>query len=618
LGTEGKEVDWIAGYTPPPEKFQARMLSILKGIDTLPSLATIQSQDPENPEPLIKLGIKYQERQYRDNALECFKKAAALDPDGKKMMKRDTGEMVSCKEMADYQYARTFAVTFGLIDVEAAKAYIRNYPSGKLLKEAYLEVSRFYRLDNEGGLAFFDEFISKFSDDPDALNAYVEKAHRASQSLQTLEGNPIFDNGIDIAGRIMEVYPEITRFQAAKSYAQFLVYKNDTDAAKKAFGEDFLTGQVQVWSDSLLSFAEFWLNQKQNMEEAEEAVVRALNLAPDNPEVLRRAAAAFHIHLGKPDKALEVFGPDVLPKIGDNARALYDYFKFWMPLKTNEESAENALKMLWELKAKTVYYRIGAANVYQKADMMEKALSIFGPDFAKERQNDMPALYEYGMYWVPQALNLESAVPALTRALSLSPSTWTNHWRAARALDKIKKPDAVLEVFGPAYLQSIKEDAFALSQYAQYWIAKNQNKQSAIEALEIAIRLENLSSSDMRSLAYSLIRSGMLERAKEIYGPEYLSKINDDPQALYYYASFWGYHGKNLTSALEAAGLGCQIDKENPRQWAAMAQALKGLDRYEEALEAVDKAINLEKFKEDKERHAPLRKQILEALGKKK
>ena len=74
LGPGGKEVDWIAGYTPPPEKLQARMLRILKGIDTLPSLAMTQSQDPGDPEPFIKLGIKYQERQYREKALECFKK----------------------------------------------------------------------------------------------------------------------------------------------------------------------------------------------------------------------------------------------------------------------------------------------------------------------------------------------------------------------------------------------------------------------------------------------------------------------------------------------------------------------------------------------------------------
>lgn len=530
-------------------------------------------------------------------------------------MRRDTGEMVSCKEMADYQYARTFVVTFGLIDINAAKAYIRNYPSGQFLKEAYLEVSRFYRLEDDEGRAFFDEFISKFPDDPDVLNAYVEKFLRYSRAS---EDNPIFNKSVEISGRINEVYPGITRFQAAKSYAQLLLEKDGTEAAERAFGEDFLTGQVQVWSDSLLSYAEFWLNHKQNIEGAEEAVNRALNLAPDSPEVLRRAAAAYHIHLAKPDKALEVFGPNILPKIETDARALYDYFKFWMTLKTNEESAEDALKILWRLKPKTVYYRIGVANVFQKAGMMEKALAVFGPNFAAERQDDMPALYNYGMYWVRQSLNLESAVPALTRALSLSPSTWTNHWSAARTLDKIEMPEAVLKVFGPEYVQSIKEDAGGLSQYAQYWIEKNQNTQSAIEALEMAARLERISSHDLRSLAYCFVRVGMLERAEEIYGPEYVSEISDDPQSLYFYASFWGYHENNLTSALAAAELGCQIDKENPRQWAAMARVLKGLGRYEEALKALDTAISLEKFKEDKERHEPMRKQILEALGKRK
>ncbi len=531
------------------------------------------------------------------------------------MMKRDTGEMVSCKEMADYQYGRTFVVTFGLIDVDAAKAYIRNYPSGQFLKEAYLEVSRFYRPDDEEGRAFFDEFIAKFPDDPDVLNAYVEKVRRFSQAL---EGNPVFENGVEIASRIMEVYPEITRFQAANSYAQFLVDKDETIAAEKAFGEDFLAGQVRLWAENLLSYAEFWLNQKQNVQEAEQAVVRALNLVPDNPEVLRRAAAAYHIHLGKPDKALEVYGPGVLPRIGDRARALYDYFKFWMTLRTNEESAETALEMLWKLKPETVYFRIGAAGVFRKAGMMEKALAVFGPDFAAERQDDFPALYEYGRYWVGQAVNLDSAVPALTRALTLSPGTWINHWQAARALTKIKNPEAALKVFGPSYLPHIKDDADALSQYASYWIEQNSNRQSAIEALEMAVQLENLSSIDLRRIAYSFARAGLLQKAEEFYGPDYLTKIMDDPKALNYYASFWGYQDKNLFSAFEAAERGCQIDKKNPRQWSVMARILIAMGKNEDALKAVDKAIALEKYKEDRERHEQTRNQILKALGRKK
>ena len=421
------------------------------------SLTKAQIQDPEDPEPLIKIGIKYQKRQHREKALEYFKKASALDPEGKKMMRRDTGEMVSCKEMADFQYAITHVVTFGLIDTDKVRVFIKNYPSGLLIKEAYLELGRFQSLDQEEGQDFFDELISKFPDDPDVLNAYVGKMNRISNSL---EDNPAYDKGVDLAGRIIEVYPEITTFQAVKNYAQFLINKDDADAAERAFGEDFLVNQVQLWTDNLLTYAEFWLNQKQNIEKAEEAITRALNLSPENPVVLQRAAAAYHLHLDKPDKALQVFGPSVIPKIEGNARALYDYFKFWMTLKTNEESAENVIKMLWELKPETVYYRIGAATVYRKADMMEKALAVFGPDFAAKHHDDLSVLYDYGIYWVRLNLNLESAVPALTRALSLSPNTWINQWQAASALAKIDKPEAALQVFGPAYLPHIKEDVF--------------------------------------------------------------------------------------------------------------------------------------------------------------
>jgi len=98
---------------------------------------------------------------------------------------------------------------------------------------------------------------------------------------------------------------------------------------------------------------------------------------------------------------------------------------------------------------------------------------------------------------------LESAVPALTRALSLSPSTWINQWQAASALAKINKPEEAVKVFGPTYLPHIKENVDALSRYADYWVRENTNKESAIEALEIAIRLENLDAFDWKMSFYS-------------------------------------------------------------------------------------------------------------------
>jgi len=110
----------------------------------------------------------------------------------------------------------------------------------------------------------------------------------------------------------------------------------------------------------------------------------------------------------------------------------------------------------------------------------------------------------------------------------------------------------------------------------------------------------------------------MSDRAEELYGPKYLSTINDDPMALNLYAIFWGYKSKNLGSALKAIERACEIDKENPLYWAERAEILNRLNRPEEALKSVNQAISLEISKDQKEKHEPLRKKILEALAKKK
>ena len=614
LDADGKEVDWIAGYSPPPESLLAQIQLIIQGVDTFSSLTTALNKNPKNPEPLIKLGLKYQKRQNREKALECFSKAALLDPDGKIMIRRDTGELISCKEMADYHYAMTHIVTWGLIDMKASKMYVQNYPNGQLLKEAYLELSRFQSLDEEEGRAFYEKFISKFPDDPDVLNKYIERIDRIRQPL---ENNPAYDKGADFADRIVKVYPEITHFAASENYARLLAEKNDMEAAERAFGEDYLSRQVQSWSDNMLSYAEFWLGRKQNIEKAEEAITTALKLTPEEPGILMRAAAAYYHQLKLPEKALQVFGPKTLPKFKANARALYDYFKFWMTLKTNEESAGKALKMLWELKPDTIYYRIGAATVYWKQGRMEDAFEIFGPDYAIEHMEDMPALYQYGMFWVGKTINLESAVPALTRAMSISPSIWTNHWRAATALDKANKPEAVLKVFGPGYLPHIKDDIDGLSQYAGYWIRKNTNKESAIEAAEMAIRLQDATSLDLHMLAFTFVQAELSYRVEDFYGHEYLPNIKNDSSALYFYASFWNRQNMNLLSALEAAETGCRIDKLNPRQWLTKAKVLSNLGRNEDALKATDKAISLDKYNDVKEELDSLRRQLVEILKKK-
>jgi tetratricopeptide (TPR) repeat protein len=613
LDGNGKEIDWIAGYQPPPEKLLKRIQTILAGIDTVPALEKARAKDPKDPEPLIKLGLKFQARQDRAKALRLFREAATLDPDGMKTLVRESGETVSCRELAEFHHAQTFVTTFGLYDIDAVRDFIRAHPSSPLLKEAYTAISRFYRLEDGEGRAFLNEFVSRFPTDPDVLKIYIDKA---GQLRDPAGAEEVVRRGLALAERVGEIYPSTTVLEATKSLAELALDRQDPARAESAYGPDLMKKQTGSWADALLTYAEFWLGQKRNQVDAQASIEKALSLAPDDPGVLRRAASAYHIYLGRTAKALEIYGPGIVPKIADSAQELYSYFKFWTTFKINLESAEDALASVWRIKPDSVYYRIGAANVYVNAKQPDRALALFGPDFASARQDDMAALYEYGMFWTRQSQNLESALAALTRALRTSPIGWTNHWGAAQIMAKLKRPELALQVFGPDYLPQIAEDVDALAVYANFWGGQNTNKDSALEALEMALHIKDVPAWQLSTVAFSFIKAGRPDRVDEFYGPERLAAIGDDAMSLLYYAGFWFRQGRNLPSALAAIERACQVKKESSENWLLRARILQRLDRPADALKSVDQAIALDEYGDKTEELRSLRRSILDALGK--
>jgi hypothetical protein len=609
----GREIDWIAGYEPPPEMLFKKIQAILAGIDTVPALDRARAKDPLDPQPLIKLGLKFQARHERDKALKLFEEAAGLDPNGTKTLTRESGEMVTCKELAEFQHALTFVKTFGLMDKDAVRDFIRTHPESPLLKEAYTEISRFYRLRDGGGRTFFDEFISRFPTDPDVLKVYIDRIYDVKDSAAA---EKYYELGLILAERIGEVYPSITLIEASKSLAQLAVDRQDIERAEAAFGPELMASQTRAWAVDLLTYAEFWLNQKRSLADAQLSIEKALSLAPHDQEILRRAASAYHHHLGNTAKAVEIYGPSILPKIADSAQALYSYFKFWTTAETNVESAEEALGMLLKLKPESVYYRIGAASVFLKPGRLDKPLAVFGPDFIATKQDDPAVLYDYGMYWARLGFNLESAIPALIRALRTSPISWTNHWGAAQLLARLKKPELALQVFGPEYLPLIAEDVDALAAYADFWNDQKTNQVSALEALEVALRVKDYPAWQLSSIAHSFNKAGRPDRVYEFYGPDRLDKLGDDPKALLYYAAYWQRQGINLPAALAAIERACKIEKDYLRNWQTKAWILLYLDRPADALKSVDRAIALDKYGDAKEELGSLRKLILEEMEK--
>jgi tetratricopeptide (TPR) repeat protein len=212
----------------------------------------------------------------------------------------------------------------------------------------------------------------------------------------------------------------------------------------------------------------------------------------------------------------------------------------------------------------------------------------------------------------------ESAISALVAALRSCPRSWTDHYFTAQNLIDANRPKEALDVFGPDLIPNFKDDAQALCEYASFWTRQGTNTESALAALDMASRLETIRVFERSQAASIYLKMGMPERAEAIFGPSYCQTITDDPIALYYYASFWGFRNQHLDTALEAAERSCKLDEGRPRNWATLGRILVSFNRLEEALAALDKAVSLERSQQSKAQHEPLRKQILEALERRK
>jgi len=607
-------IDWIAGYLPPAEKWHHKILAVLAGKDTVQELSERLAREPKNPEIRIKLGLKYQARYLRKIALPLFKEAAALDPKGTIMMKLDDGEDVSCREMADYQYARTFLVTWGTIEPEHLEKFVRDYPSGRLADEAYMDLTRMTSIEDEEGATAFLKLMAMRPHDPEVLERYVSQLLRFQNQA---EAKKTLDRGLDLAENTVRALEDYDLAHAASNLAELWFLKGDPAKAEDAYGPEFIASRIRRWASALMSYAEFWYAKNRNLEDAEKSVSVSLSLCPaDAP--LRRAAARIYLYPpGKPEKALEVYGPAFLKSLETNAAELYEYFSFWLVRKTNEESAQSALETLLRLRPESVHYRSSAASAYLKAGHTEKALAVFGPDFIARHAGDHAVLYDYGIFWANRNSNLESAVPALVKASKESPRGYAEQRRAVEALIKAGKPETIREVFGPDYLPYIKDSGLGLGMYAGLWLSLKENKDSAIQALETASRLPNLDWFDRSYIARYFIQAGLPGRAEDIYGPDYMKSIAGDAKALENYATFWKRMNKNLSSALAAARAACDLAKDNPEAWATLAELLIVDGKPGEALTAIDKAMSLTKSKDSLARFEGVKKKIKEALAKK-
>jgi tetratricopeptide (TPR) repeat protein len=590
-------------------------VAVLGGKNTVGDLERRRARDPQNAEVLIRLGIKYQERQLREQALALFKEAAAADPTGRAPMPLDSGGTVSCLEMANYQYARTFVVTWGLINPRPIREFVRTHPNSPLLREAYLDAVRYAGFDDDEGRSLYKGLMARLPSDPEVLAEVVETLVRYQQRSGH---TPLIEESIAQAEITRDVAAKTSTVEIAKSLAKLQLLNKRPDSADLTFGSEFLTGQIRNWARDLVTYAEFWVQEKANGDDAERAVQLAMKMCPDDPPLCRRVANLYMLPPVREEAALSIYGPELLKKIQSSASDLYDYFSFWIRWKTNVPSALEAQESLLKLKPDSLHYWSYAAAVLWKAGYKDRALAIFGPTYAAAQADRMSRLYEYGLFWIDRKANLEDAIPVFVRAAKASPRIATDQWRAARALVVAGHADQAMEIFGPSYLPNIASNPDDLSLYAGFWLGRKENQDSALAAINMMCRLPDVDWFHINRAAYDLSQSGLAERAEFLYGADYLEKIlAGDAEPLIRFADFWRYQDKNLEWALKAARAACQAEPNLAEGWSTLAETLVASGQLAEALKAMEKAVGFEPNADQREKYQKRCTEIRNGLSKK-
>jgi predicted Zn-dependent protease len=367
LDPDGTEYDWFVGYSPPPEKFEAKLEKSLSGVDTFKAFFAAYAKNPKDVAVVFGLARKYADRYDEPKAEEKYKEVIALDPEGKAgtYTTEYTKTTVPYTEYAEFSLG-TMKLYSRSPDLGPIKAFIQKYPESKLVREAYRYVAGYYSRSapKEEATQFFEEYTAKYPDDPRALDLWLARI---------IKDKGPFAKGAALAEKIQELTRQDPLPDMNQDMANLYILQNDREKAEETYGKEFMEGQVSTFAYNLIRYANFWLENQANQESAVAMAETALKLQPDNAYILQQAAGAY-LKTGKEDKALAIFGPGYAKQKSDDASALYSYTRFWVGHDKNLDSALEAAKKAVDLRPGADYIWSTLSDVYLKLKNYPEAL----------------------------------------------------------------------------------------------------------------------------------------------------------------------------------------------------------------------------------------------------
>ena len=189
---------------------------------------------------------------------------------------------------------------------------------------------------------------------------------------------------------------------------------------------------------------------------------------PQNPEV-QQNLAQLYVLKGDPAKADEEFGKDYIDGYVSNAvYALTGYASFWVEQNKNLDSVEATADLAAKLKPDQWYTLSQVAGIYGKLNKTDKALALFGPEFAKKNWGDDGILSSYAAFWQRQGTNLDDAAAAAKKSVELAPDYYNNNilgqilFKQKKYAEALKAAEKAVELVKP---MAVKYEGFPVQQY---------------------------------------------------------------------------------------------------------------------------------------------------------
>ncbi len=241
---------------------------------------------------------------------------------------------------------------------------------------------------------------------------------------------------------------------------------------------------------------------------------------------------------------------------------------------------------------KAAYQRLSFTFRGPKAS--EEATKFF-EEYAARYPDDPNTLSSYVQYIIRTKGDLDRGIQLSEKIEELDRTPNPRHVKDMAELYTLKGDKAKAEeVYGKDFMDDqVAMLGYNLMDYANFWVGQKANIDSAIAMAETALKLRPDNTYIIQQAASIYCKQDMLDKALAIYGPDYIGKYMDKASTLSSYGRFWANQGQNLDSALDAAKKSVALSSDEAYNWDVLGQVYLKMKKYDEAIEAEKKAMDL-------------------------